>query len=221
MDTVKALDALIRSALQCGARIDISLTPKNWAADDGATINASIPVTETEGRQTFTIGGRQIEYRLIPNGTVITCVPTVLWPDEVPFDKDGSNKWKESSLRYWLNHEFWLENMPDELKRTIVPTKHDGVEDLIWLPSEAEVFGTAIYSDRGLAKGEVQLFPDKASRRLKDTNGEKRWWWTCSARSGSANRVPNVSTDGAAYGSGARSTSGAALPCFNLAREGE
>ena len=221
MDTVKTLDALISSALQCGSRIDIRLTPKNWAADDDATINASIPVTEGEGRQTFTIGGRQIEYRLIPNGPVITCVPTVLWPDEVPFDKDGSNKWKGSSLRYWLNHEFWLENMPDELKRKIVPTKHDGVEDLVWLPSEAEVFGTAIFGDRELAKGEVQLFPDKASRRLKDANGEKRWWWTRSARSGRTSYVPYVGTDGAAYGYDADDTYGAALPCFNLALEGE
>ncbi|MCH9276122.1 DUF6273 domain-containing protein [Bifidobacterium amazonense] len=219
---------LIRDSLLLGAQINITITPAGYYPEETRD-------TEPEDVQTpdieptykpmpdgavFAIGGHDIEYRFIPHGPVVTCVPTAALPQCKPFDKLGdSNEWKTSSLRHWLNHEFWLESMPDELKRDIVPTKHDGVEDLVWLPTEAEVFGSAIFSNKELATGEARLFDTKTSRRIRDTNGEPRWWWTRSANSVSPNHVPIITPDGAVDYRSAGGATGGVLPCFNLPRE--
>lgn len=214
------LETIIGAALNAGAQVNISLTPRNRACDENgevAAINTRLAVAEGENRAVITIDGTDIEYRLIPNRQLITCVPTALWAEAMPFDTQGSNTWADSSIRRWLNETLY-EKVETKWRERIQPTRHGEATDLIWLPSEAETFGTAIFGDDELADHEIRLFDTKASRRLTDTDGDKRWWWTRSARSGYTNYVPGVGTDGTADYGNAYNPIGAALPCFNIAR---
>lgn len=224
---------LIRDSLILGAQVNITITPAGYYPEE----NHDIPEPEhiqhfdpdtgeqsqRDHTEVLEIGGVEFEYRFIDwfDGDMhTTAVPVTLWPAQLPFDKDNGNNWADSSLREWCNHDFY-EEIPDNWRQRIQPADHDGVEDFVWIPSEAQVFGTAIWSDRELEKGEIQLFRTKESRRLSDTRSHPRWWWTRSARSGYTSNVPLVSTNGGAHISSANLADGAALPCFNLARKSE
>lgn len=226
---------LIRDSLILGAQVNITITPAGYYPEE----NHDIPEPETGYVQHFDpdtgeqsqrdhtevleIGGVEFEYRFIDwfDGDMhTTAVPVTVWPAQLPFDKDNDNTWASSSLREWCNHDFY-ENIPDNWRQRIQPAVHHDVEDFVWIPSEAQVFGTAILSDRELEDGEIPLFRTKESRRLSDTRDHPRWWWTRSARSGYTNFVPSVNTDGSSGYDHARSADGAALPCFNLACKSE
>lgn len=227
---------IIRDSLILGAQIEITITPAGyWAdVDDDPVDRAEHHVlqhfdpergeqSERDHTEVLEIGDVQLEYRFIDwfDGDMHTvAVPVTVWPAQLPFDKDDGNEWASSSLREWCNHEFY-EAIPENWRQRIEPVTHDGVEDKVWIPSEAQVFGTAIFSDKELEDGEIPLFKTKESRKLSDTQDHPRWWWTRSANSGSSSFVPIVNTGGAADFNGAHSAYGAALPCFNLARKGE
>lgn len=64
------------------------------------------------------------------------------------------NGWVDTELRHWLNHDV-LESLPDALRELIQPTVRESVDckgrkhtstDMLFLPTESELFGSAIYS---------------------------------------------------------------------------
>ncbi len=102
--------------------------------------------------------------------------------------------WVDTELREWLNSEYFNE-MPDELKqfiRTIQKTTHtsDGepiiTEDKLFLPSESEMFGSAVWSN--FEDGErYEVFATSADRRRRNDSGEYDWYWTRSLAGSASN----------------------------------
>lgn len=113
-----------------------------------------------------------------------------------PFDQmhDGKCKsWAESELRAWLNDDI-LHSLPGELQELIQPTKRlsvdrDGnaqkVVDRLFLPTESELFGSAIYSSAECGE-RYPVFATSANRVRYDDDGEPDWYWTSSAYTGTS-----------------------------------
>ena len=138
---------------------------------------------------------------------------------------DGECKggWKDSDLRAWLNVDVFS-SLSKELRDYIQPVlRHsytvDGkpVEtiDKLFIPSESEVFGSAIYSDQ--MEGERYEAFDTAEHRVRyDKDGSRYYWWVQSSYAGSASRFCYVSYYGYPdYHSASSAWIGAPL-CFCL-----
>ena len=93
---------------------------------------------------------------------------------------DGAcNGWRESSMRSWLNNEL-LNSLPDEIKKYARPVKkqcrtYNGdsyeVVDTIWLFSESELFGSAIYSPGEEGK-RYEAFTTSTNQQISNNNGD-------------------------------------------------
>lgn len=236
----------IRTALLLGCQITI--TPPAFLADVQATpeppsplqpnpvddrnepmeldTDADLDLARPGDTMDITVDGTIMTYRVASTDmNAAWMVPTTVWRERMPFDKNGSNDWTTSTLRAWMNG-WYLDHLPDTIRRRILPYHlllPGGGADIcdVWAPSEEQTFGSAIFGD-DVKPGCERLFDDRASRALTDPDGDKRWWWTRSSVSGSASRVPIVFSGGTAnnyyY---AYNTSGGALPCFILGRQAE
>ena len=114
-----------------------------------------------------------------------------------------------------------LESLPDALRELIQPTIRESVDckgrkhtstDMLFLPTESELFGSAIYSpaECGLR---YPVFSTSESRVRYDEDGDTRWYWTSSAYSGNTTYFVLVGDNGYAYYNGASLAARAPL-CF-------
>lgn len=167
------------------------------------------------------VAGTVMTYRVAKaTADALWMTPVTVWPEMMPFNADdSSNRWERSSLRQWMNG-WYHDQLPDWVRARILLQRlpaTDGHSDTctVWAPTEEQVFGTVLlgdapHSDTGC------LFPDETSRRLADTTGEARWWWT---RTSSMNRLAvAVSMFGRPLVYGADHRPGGAVPCFTLTR---
>lgn len=240
---------IIRTALLLGCQTTITITPAgyyppeehdtpeqpkpfqpdpdNRETDATMELNqdADLGLARVGDTMDIDVDGTIMTYRVASTDmNAAWMVPTTVWRDRMPFDKDGSNEWTTSSLRTWMNG-WYLDHLPGTIRRRIMPYHMllpDGGADIcdVWAPSEEQTFGSAIFGD-DVKPGRERLFPDLASRRLTDPDGTERWWWTRSSVSGIASVVPVVNSDGTAHSGIASYTGGGALPCFILGRQAE
>lgn len=131
--------------------------------------------------------------------------------------------WKDSDLRAWLNGEVFR-SLSKELRDYIQPvlrhsftTEGKPVEtiDCLFVPSESEVFGSAIWS----AQMEGERYPafDTSEHRVRyDEDGGRCAWWVQSSRTGSSSSFAYVNDGGRpGYTSASNTHIGAPL-CFCL-----
>jgi len=131
--------------------------------------------------------------------------------------------WIDTELRKWLNEEYF-NTLPEELKQAIHPAiklthnyKGDVYEttDRLFLPSESEMFGSAIWSDYEDG-ARYEAFATRHNRIRLDEDGDECGYWTRSFDGGLSACACIVSGSGFAgtwYASGA----GRAPLCFLLA----
>lgn len=101
--------------------------------------------------------------------------------------------WEDSELRKWLNNDYF-KTLPTELQKMIHPTirkSNDSsgrihtTEDKLFLPTESELFGSAIYS--ACECGErYPAFCTSKDRVVVDEDGDGRWYFTSSAYAGNS-----------------------------------
>ena len=240
---------IIRTALLLGCQTTVTITPAGYYPEEQQDTPEQ-PVLfqpDTGNRETddtmeldqdadpdlarpgdtmdITVDGTIMTYRVASTDmNAAWMIPTTVWRERMPFDKDGSNDWTTSSLRAWMNG-WYLDHLPDTIRRRILPYHlllPGGGADIcdVWAPSEEQTFGSAIFGD-DVKPGCERLFPDRAGRALTDTDGAERWWWTRSSYSGDTTVVPIVGSGGTAYSLNADYTYGGALPCFILGRQAE
>ncbi|MDR0848874.1 MAG: DUF6273 domain-containing protein [Propionibacteriaceae bacterium] len=77
-----------------------------------------------------------------------------------PFDTGGSNQWQRSSLRAWLNGEFYA-SLPAHVRSRVLEAPIDGGKDCVFLLSEEE----------------AQVYFATTGQRVATYLGRARWWW--------------------------------------------
>ena len=108
-----------------GATIKIGTAPPQWMEAKAALLNGGVIPEPGErfgynGHSYIALGMEQGGLLAISDGLI----------GEMPFDKDGSNDWRTSSLREYLNSEY-LEGIGREclLKQSSDLTSDDGMKD--------------------------------------------------------------------------------------------
>lgn len=129
--------------------------------------------------------------------------------------------WSESELRDWLNGEFF-NSLPEEIRCIVSPTRrvtydsagraHTTV-DKLFIPSESELFGSAIYSPC-MAGERYEAFATSKDRARTDKDGRNSWW-TCSAASGGTTTFVLVSSYGSVANYSASNARGVPV-CFQI-----
>ena len=132
------------------------------------------------------------------------------------------NGWVDTELRHWLNHDV-LESLPGALRELIQPTVRESVDckgrkhtstDMLFLPTESELFGSAIYSPAECGV-RYPVFSTSESRVRVDEDGDTEWYWTSSACSGNATTFVFVNSNGCT-GDPAASGATRAPICFQI-----
>lgn len=129
--------------------------------------------------------------------------------------------WAGTELRKWLNEEY-INELPAELVKHMVLVKkvtynYKGIlyetTDKLFIPSESELFGSAMYSinEEGYR---YELFGTSKNRQMKDEDGEYRWYWTRSARGGISAHFALVRANGNPSTHNASSGNGRVPLCF-------
>ena len=151
---------------------------------------------------------------------VIYLIPDKALDSLTQFGK--SNQYGESEVREFCVEEFYS-GLPASIRCELIPKtvywsdssgEIKSVEDKIWIPTEEETFGTAIYG-ADVEPTHVPLYRTRGERTYPNDDDEIGFYWTASAYSGSTVYVPVVNTDGSAGNYSFRS-SGGVLPCFCL-----
>ena len=142
---------------------------------------------------TFNVGG--IDYEIIgfdhdksadnETAPTVTLMAKTLTPCRQMHSKACERGWIDTELREWLNGEYFNQ-LPEELARYICPAKkttrnYKGAAyettDRLFIPSESELFGSAIYS--GYEDGlRYEAFATSADRVREDAEGDADWYWT-------------------------------------------
>ena len=134
-------------------------------------------------------------------------------------DGECPRGWIDTEMRKWLNGEFF-NGLPEELRKVIVPatkTTHGSdrdlpyiTEDLAFLPSESEMFGSAIWSDH-MDGDRYEAFETSELRVRNDEDGDGVYFWERSATH--ATYFAHVNNNGLPNTGGASTARGVA-PCF-------
>jgi hypothetical protein len=131
--------------------------------------------------------------------------------------------WVDTELRNWLGKEFFAQ-LPKELQKEIVPvikvthtSNGEPIQtvDSIFLPSESELFGSAIFA-AGEDGKRYEAFDTSEARVCLDEDGDSYWYWTRSSSAGSAATFAGVSSRGFPGNLGAGYAFGVP-PCFTFA----
>ena len=135
-----------------------------------------------------------------------------LMDDEFAMNDDWTNVggWRESKMRNYLNATVF-DMLPDDLKKVIKPamkltskgncsTEIDETKDSLWLLSEKEIFGRAIYSVDGEGRWYDYYRQEDESwgKKHKNGNGESNWMWERSPFSGYSDYFCGVHSSGTA-----------------------
>lgn len=134
-----------------------------------------------------------------------------VYKDNRPINEECTNKggWDTSDVRKWLNSEF-LGLCSDELQSVIRPViklssagdcSREIIKsvDRIFILSEKEVFGRAIYSFPGEGRWYEYYKQEDISYVASDLEGNKKWKWERSSFSDAANTFCVVYANGTAY----------------------
>ena len=110
--------------------------------------------------------------------------------DPMPFSKNGNNSWEESDIRKHINSEEFINRFEPEFRELLCEVYKDngprGKEtiDTFFLPSVSEL------------NGGYEFFKNEKTRVKVNDEGETCWYWTRSARLGSAHYVHLVHPSG-------------------------
>ena len=124
------------------------------------------------------------------------------------FDKEGSNSWKDSSIRMELNSDVFMYKLDkDFINHTVVKKIHTcdyTTYDRFWLLSHEEVgFNTDFFKENYLCKKFQYFDGTYKSRCFDEILCSPCSWWLRSADSGISSIVGYVNGDGGVYGDGA------------------
>lgn len=125
--------------------------------------------------------------------------------------------WPASEMRRYLNEEL-VKLLPDDLLEVISPKrtvqilggKSVSCEDILFLPSEYEVFGREIFATHN---GEDKQFPyycESRNRISLDSDGYTAWKWLASPYASNSTGFCFVTYDGSADSSNASTSYGVA-----------
>ncbi len=127
-----------------------------------------------------------------PAAHTVTLMSLVLAPEHRMHSGPCPDGWAGAELRDWLNDGFF-KTLPIDLRKLIRPTIRKSNDsrgnihtttDKLFLPTESELFGSAIYSacecgDR------YEAFATSKDRVVVDEDGDRRCYFTSSALAGS------------------------------------
>ena len=162
-----------------------------------------------------------------PNAPTVTVMAKTLTSPQRWHDGACERGWIDSEIRKLLN-EVYVERLPGELQPYIRAVtkktrnyKGDVYEttDRLFIPSESEMFGSAIYSDYEDGP-RYEAFSTSERRVRVDESGEAGWYWIRSqlgeSWGGSSTNVAHVSSYG--YASGNIASIALRVPvCFVIA----
>lgn len=80
----------------------------------------------------------RVDWRVLKTDGDTALVVSEYALDYLPFDENGGSEWAESSLRSWLNGEFYESAFSDEEKALIINTSNGGATDKVFLLSLEE-----------------------------------------------------------------------------------
>ena len=180
---------------------------------------------------TLTLGGYEMEIigfdhdQLVGGDHTMTLMAKTLLPYRRMHSGACKRGWIDTELRKWLNNDF-IKQLPEELVRHIAPvvkTTHCSTGevyetvDRLFVPSESEYFGSAIWSDYEDGP-RYEAFATSELRVRRDEDGDADWYWSRSYMSGGASTYcAAVNSSGSAYLISAANTAIRAPLCFCLA----
>lgn len=131
--------------------------------------------------------------------------------------------WIDSELRDWLNGEVF-DSLPQAIRNAVRPARrrihgHNGFKyesvDLLFVPTESEMFGSAIQS--GYMDGErYEAFETSKDRKVLNSDGKRAWYWLASPQYGFPDYFCMCAADGYPGYSPAFIVEGAPI-CFIIA----
>lgn len=89
----------------------------------------------------------RISWHVLKKNSDMALVVSGSAQDYLPYDENGRSDWSESTIRAWLNGEFYSSVFSDEEKSIIVSTTNGGVTDRIFLlnlDEAVQLFGRAV-----------------------------------------------------------------------------
>lgn len=155
------------------------------------------------------------------DGDVVLVAKNCL-PNRMSMNAENTNDgaWKECDLRKYLNGDF-LELLPDGFRKMLRKKKTrqvlpDGTvlkcKDLVWIPTEREMFGEDIFGSGDDREKQLELFKDRRNR-IKNIAGKPEdicWYWLASPSATHSAHFCNVNTGGSADDNNASYSSGVA-----------
>lgn len=154
----------------------------------------------------------------------ITLMSKTLLPARRMHSGACARGWIDTELRKWLHNTF-LDQLPDELTPhicSVAKTTHNykggafETVDSLFLPSESELFGSAIWAECEDGK-RYEAFATRKDRQRFDEDGDADWYWTRSANSDNSTYFAIVSCSGNGSYGGAYNTTIRAPLCFCFA----
>ena len=127
-----------------------------------------------------------------PDKHTITVMAEALLPGRAYHSSGKCERgWVDSEIRLYLNNDY-INKIPVELLKHIVYVKKEThnykgdkvvTVDKLFIPSESELFGSAIFSDYEDG-ARYEAFDNSDNRVRFDENDDCAWYWTRSARGG-------------------------------------
>ena len=152
----------------------------------------------------------------VPNGTGVNPATT-----SVNYTSSGIYYYFPTKLKNVLKNKLLL--MPKRYNSSSLLTDDNSWDwqsmGKLWIPSEMEVYGTAIWSDKKYSAGGFQQYPyfKNNMRRVKNImNGSRYGWWLLSSYSGTSSHACFVSGNGDAAYHATSYTNIAVAVCFRV-----
>ena len=157
-----------------------------------------------------------------PSAPTVTLMCLNITPERRMHGGSCPGGWEDSEFRKWLNRDFF-KTLPAELQKMIRPAirksnDSSGVihttDDKLFLPTESELFGSAIYS--ACECGErYPAFATSKDRVVVDEDGDARCYFTSSALAGASTPFVSVAGSGPVHYINASNAARAPF-CFQL-----
>lgn len=124
--------------------------------------------------------------------------------DDMAFDEDNSNDFRNSTLRRYLNNDFLEELISEGIDE----------DDILFTDFDlSDCQGGEAY---GFCRDKIGLLTIDQYRKHKEVLALNDWWWLSTPNSGSSKNVRDVSTDGYLSNSNAGYGSDGVRPALNL-----
>jgi len=159
------------------------------------------------------------------NAPTVTVMAKQLGPERQMHSGPCEKGWADTELRKWLNEEF-ITTLPEDVTRHICTVKKEthspgreliATEDKLFIPSESELFGSAIWADYEDG-ARYEAFSTSENRIRIDEDGEPCWYWTRSltAHGGFSTRAAHVNSGGHATHDSASHATGRVPVCLTI-----